>query len=76
MANKYHCNKWASSQENLSSGVCEQQWHPRSLISAFVIRFLKSIICKIATAGEILIFFLVSVAEKSGLNPYGKAVFV
>ena len=51
---------WASTRENLSYGVREQSGadqpaHPRSLISAFVIRFLKSIICKLAT-GEISIF--------------------
>ena len=28
----------------------DQPAHPRSLISAFVIRFLKSIICKLATS--------------------------
>ena len=39
----------------------------RSLISAFVIRFLESIICKLAT-GEISIFLLVSVAEETGLK--------
>ena len=33
----------------------DQPAHPRSLISAFVIRFLDSIICKLAT-GEIPIF--------------------
>ena len=33
----------------------DQPAHPRSLISAFVIRFLKRIICKLAT-GEISIF--------------------
>ena len=37
--------------ENLSAEVCEQQ----SLISAFVIRFLESIISKLATS-EISIF--------------------
>ena len=41
--------------------------HMRSLISAFVINFLKSIICKLAI-GEILIFYLVSVAEETGLK--------
>ena len=41
--------------------------HPRSLISAFVIRFLESIICKLAT-GEISIFWIVSVAEEIGLK--------
>ena len=39
----------------------------RSLISAFVIPFLKSIICKLATGG-IIIFLLVSVAEETGLK--------
>ena len=34
--------------------VADQPAHPRSLISAFVIRFLESIICKLAT-GEISI---------------------
>ena len=33
----------------------DQPAHPRSLISAFVIRFLEGIICKLAT-DEILIF--------------------
>ena len=45
---------WASTQETLSSGVCEQHKHRpacaySSLISAFVIRFLESIKCKLAT---------------------------
>ena len=47
----------ASTRENLSSVVCEntgadQPEHPRSLISAFVIRFLERIIRELAT-GEI-----------------------
>ena len=47
-------NIWASSRENLSSEVCEQQGadqsaHSHSLISAFVIRFSKSTISKLAT---------------------------
>ena len=49
---------WASSRENLSSGFAnntDQPGQPHSLISAFVIRFLESIICKLA-AGEISIF--------------------
>ena len=50
-------------RESLSSGVCEQ--HRRRLISAFVIRILKSIICKLAT-GKISIFWLVSAAEETG----------
>ena len=45
----------------------DQPAHQRSLISAFVIRFLESIICKLAT-GEILIFKLVFVAEETGLK--------
>ena len=49
--------KWASSRENLLRGVAnntgpDQPAHPRSLISAFVIRFLKSTIFNLAT-GEI-----------------------
>ena len=39
----------------------------RSLISAFVIPFLETIISKLAT-GEISIFYLVSVAEETGLS--------
>ena len=42
----------------------DQPAHPRSLISAFVIRFLESIISKLATS-EHLIFQLVSVAEET-----------
>ena len=45
----------------------DQPAHPRSLISAFVVRFLESIICKLAT-GEISIFRLVSVAEEISLK--------
>ena len=41
--------------------------HLRSLISTFIIRFLESIICKLAT-DENSIFQLVSVAEQAGLN--------
>ena len=39
----------------------------RSLISAFVIRFLESTLSKLATS-EILIFLLVSVADNTGLS--------
>ena len=54
---------WALMRENLSSGVCEQQsCRPASLISIFVIRFLESIISKLA------IFKQVSVAEETGLS--------
>ena len=45
----------------------DQPEHPRSLISAFVIRFLEITICKLAT-GEISIFYLVNVAEETGLK--------
>ena len=59
-------------RENLSSGLtnntgADQPAHPRRLISAFVIRFLESIISKLAT-GEISIFYLVSVAGETCLN--------
>ena len=43
----------------------DQPAHPCSLISTFVILFLESIICKLAT-GEISIFQLVS--EETGLK--------
>ena len=47
--------KWASTRENLSSGLAnnkgaDQTAQPRSLISGFVIRFLDSIIPKLATS--------------------------
>ena len=45
----------------------DQPAHPRSLISAFVIRSLKSIICRLA-AGEISIIYLVFVAAETGLK--------
>ena len=49
----------------------DQPAHPGSLISAFVIRILESsiCICKLAT-GENLFFWLVSVAEETGLSLY------
>ena len=45
---------WASTPENLSSGLAnnkgaDQPAHPRSLISAFVICFLESMISNFAT---------------------------
>ena len=46
----------------------DQPARPRSLISAFVIRLLKSIIPRLATS-EISLFHLVSVAEETGLSP-------
>ena len=45
----------------------DQPAHPRSLISAFVIRLMESVLCKLAT-GEISIFQLVSVADETGLE--------
>ena len=45
----------------------DQPAHPRSLISAFVIHFLESSICKLAT-GEISTFLPVTVAEETGLK--------
>ena len=64
--------KWAATRENLSWDVAnntgaDQPAHPRSLISAYVIRFLESIICILST-GEISFFQLVSVAEETGLK--------
>ena len=41
--------------------------HVHSLISAFVTRFLESIISKLATS-KISIFHVVSVAEQAGLG--------
>ena len=45
----------------------DQPGHLRSLISAFVIRFMESIIGKLAT-GEISVFKLVHVAEETVLK--------
>ena len=45
----------------------DQPAHPNSLISVFVIRFLESIISRLATS-QISIFWLVSLAELAGLN--------
>ena len=56
------CLRWFANNTGANQPV-----HPRSLISAFVIRFLKNIICKLAT-GEISIFYPVSVAEETGLK--------
>ena len=65
-------NTWAWMRETCLRGVAnntgaDQPAHLRSLISAFVIRFLESIICKLAT-GEITIFQLVSITEETGLK--------
>ena len=45
----------------------DQPAHTPSLITTFGIRFLGSIKCKLAT-GEISLFYLVIVAEESGLK--------
>ena len=45
----------------------DQPAHPRSLISAFVIRVLESTISKLATS-EISVFKLVSVASTTGFS--------
>ena len=45
----------------------DQPAQPRSLISALVIRFLKSTIFNLATR-KISIFYLVSVTEETGLK--------
>ena len=45
----------------------DQPAHPGSLISTFVIRLLESIISILATS-KISNFYLVSVAEETGLN--------
>ena len=45
----------------------DQPAHPRSLISAFVIRILENIIAKLTT-GEISIFQLVFEANETGLS--------
>ena len=45
----------------------DQPAHPRSLISAFIIRLLERMISKLATS-EILICWLVSIAEETPLS--------
>ena len=69
----YHIlHRWASTVENLSSGICEQHYkgadqHLHRLISAFVICVLESIISKLAT-NQILIFYIDFEAEETVLN--------
>ena len=63
--------RWASAQENLSSGFvnnkgADQPAHLLSLISAFVIHYLKSIVVKLASR-KISTFYLGSVAEETCL---------
>ena len=57
---------------NSAVGVCKQKGadqlaHPRSLISAFAIHKLNSIVSKLAPS-EISLFYLVSVAEGAGFG--------
>ena len=59
--------KWASTQENLSSGVCEQQRRRPALSAPFVDRLLESIISRLATS-KVSLFQLVSVAEETSLS--------
>ena len=50
-----------------NSTTADQPAHPRSLISAFVIRLLESVISTLAT-NKFSSFKLVSVAEQTGLS--------
>ena len=64
--------KWAATQENLSwwflnNKGADQPAHPRSLISVFVFCLFESIISGHITS-EISLFWLVSVAEETGLS--------
>ena len=54
-------------QEFAKNTGVDQPAHPHSLISAFVIGFVESIICELAT-GEISIFWLVLVEEETCLK--------
>ena len=60
-------HNWASTRENLSSGVCEQQRSAQSDYSSLVICLLKLIIPKLATS-DISLFPLVFVAKQAGLG--------
>ena len=62
---------WATSWENLfmpyaNNKGADQPAHPRSLINAFVVRCLDSIM-PLVSISEISILWLVSVAEQAGL---------
>ena len=61
-------------REAANNTGADQPAHPRSLISTFVIFFLESLICKLAT-GDISIFWLGSAAEETGLK-LGRTVLV
>ena len=63
---------WASTQENLSSGVCEEQRRRPACQSAqtdqlLLFLLLESITSRFAMR-EILIFYLEPVPEQAGLN--------
>ena len=63
---------WATSQENLNLLLAnnkdtDQSAHPRSLICIFVIRYLESLLAKLAPC-KISVFLLVAVAEQAGLS--------
>ena len=70
---EHHNNIWAATRENLSSGGCEQHRRRPACASAqtdqrLCYSLIASTIWKLAT-GEISIFYLVSVAEETGLKP-------
>ena len=56
------CLRWFANNKG-----ADQPAHPRSLISAFVIHLLESIISTLAT-NKLSFFYLVSVAEQGGLS--------
>ena len=55
------------SSEFVNNKDADQPAHPRSLISAFVICFLESIISRLARS-EISLLYIVLVAEETGLK--------
>ena len=63
----YHLSRNTRKRGFANNTGADHPTHLLSLISAFVIRYLESKICKLAT-GEISIFQLVSVAWETGLN--------
>ena len=54
--------------KNLYYVICEQESHPRSLISAFVVRCLDIITLKVSTS-EIARLLMASVAKHAGSSP-------
>ena len=59
---KKTCLRWFANNTG-----ADQPAHPRSLINAFVIRFLESIISRLAIS-EISNFSIVCLAEETGLS--------